>query len=259
MNLAGILVGGGLVVAVVAEGAYIVHTRSEVEALSAKIEALESGGAGSAPSDGAGTRRSAPDDDRTGGDGLAARPGPASRPVPRFVTEPQGQESAGANTNDPLPLPPALSSPESREQLRQFVLASLDQERQENRARADERREQDVKARRDRAAKDLGLSPAEAETFSKIQADSDAARAALRAKVESGQVDRGAVRQEMVSIRAKTEQQLRDVLGDERMKKYEEIRSNQGPPGGEGFTGGRFNRWGGAPQGPEGAPPPPSQ
>lgn len=255
MNLAGILVGGGLVVAVIAEGAYIVHTRSEVEALSAKIEALEAGtgerSADDTPS------RPAPDHDSPSGTAAAARPNPTPRPVPRFVTEPQaaGEPTAAPASNDPLPLPPGLSSPEAREQLRQFVLASLDQDRQENRARAEERREQDMKARREKAAKDLGLSPAETEAFARIHAESDAARAAIRAKVETGQADRNAVRQEIVTLRAKTEQQLRDVLGEERMKKYEEIRSSQGGEGPGG--GGRFMRWGGPPQGSEGPPGPP--
>ncbi|HEY0706249.1 MAG TPA: hypothetical protein VGG33_05595, partial [Polyangia bacterium] len=126
MNLAGILVGGGLVVAVVAEGAYIVHTRSEVEALSAKLEALESAGRSrSSEDEGAreGQRRRASDDDRAF-DTTAARPS-MPRPVPRFVTEPEAPAETGTPTpsGDPLPLPPALSSPEAREQLRQFVLA----------------------------------------------------------------------------------------------------------------------------------------
>ena len=95
-----------------------------------------------------------------------------------------------ARSDDPLPLPQAIDSPQAREQLRQFVLAQLERERQEARMRQDERRQQREQERRDQVAKQLGLSPSETEKFNQILNDSRDARDKLRAQVEAGRAGR---------------------------------------------------------------------
>lgn len=255
MRLVGIIVGAALGMAVIAEGAYIVRTRSQVAALSqrlANLGAFEDEGRRSPPSVGSG--RSIRDEEGEVDDEPAPGPGregPAARP-PRFVA-PGPAAGAPATADDPLPLPAAITSPEAREQLRQFILAQLERERQEARARNDERRDQRTRERNEKVAKDLGLSPAENEKFLKIVAQADAARASLRDRIEAGQVDRGAIRQETMALRSENDKQLRALLGDDRLAKFDEIRRSQGGPP-EGLWGGRGPR-GGGPGGPPEASP----
>jgi DNA-binding transcriptional regulator YdaS (Cro superfamily) len=163
--------------------------------------------------------------------------------LPRFVPNAAPPAPNDNANDDPLPLPAAITSPEAREQLRQFILAQLERERQEARARDDQRREQRAQERRDAMAKSLGLSPAETAQFTQLSLKADAARAALRDRIESGQVDRTAIRQEMTSLRSESDKELRSLLGDERMEKLDQLRREQGRPpdgpfGGRGFRGG---------------------
>jgi hypothetical protein len=147
-------------------------------------------------------------------------------------------------------LPAAISTPEAREQLRQFVVAQLERERQEARVRDEQRMAARMRERRVAAIQPLGLSPGDTEKFLAITDKADAARFAVRDRIESGQLDRGAVRQEMANLREQTDRELKALLGDDRMKKYEEIRRDLGPPeGGPGFGRGGFGRGRGGPGG----------
>jgi hypothetical protein len=106
---------------------------------------------------------------RDSGDG---EPGERRRlPPPKLIVPPPGADNSGAappkfRANGEGPgLPPALDNPEAREQMRQFVLSTLDQQRQEQRDRMEQRRDDMMKERRDRQAKELGLSASETQKF----------------------------------------------------------------------------------------------
>jgi hypothetical protein len=137
-----------------------------------------------------------------------------------------------------LPLPPALDSPEARDQLRKFVLAQLDLERQEQRQRWEQQRTEREQQRRDRMAKDLGLSPSETEKFNQLMTQTQNARAALRDRIESGQLPRENIGAELAAMREDNQKQMRSLLGDDRMKKFEDMRGGGGGPGGPGGPGG---------------------
>ncbi len=230
MRLIGIVVGAALGLAVVAEGAYIVRTRSQLAAVTEKLDSLTTQRDSAMASVGrgfgseAGLREGGMDE----ADGDEER-GARRLPPPRLVAAPQGGSAAPPpRSDDPLPLPPAIDSPQAREQLRQFVLAQLERERQEAQVRQEERRQQRETERRDRMAKELGLSPGETEKFNQIFNDAQAARDKFRDQIEAGQIPRDQARQTMMTMRQENEQKLRGLLGDERMKKYETMR---GPPG----------------------------
>jgi hypothetical protein len=259
MRLIGIVVGAALGLAVVAEGAYIVRTRSQLAAVTEKLDALSSQRDGAMASMGrgfaseAGQPREGGMDDGDGEDDRGAR----RLPPPRLVNAPQGSAAPPPRSDDPLPLPPAIDSPQAREQLRQFVLAQLERERQEAQVRQEERRQQREQERRDRVAKELGLSPSETEKFNQILNDSQAAREKFRDQVEAGQIPREGARQAAMAMRQENEQKLQGLLGSDRMKKYETLR---GPPGGGPFVEGGRRGWGGGGQGvgrggPGGGPP----
>jgi hypothetical protein len=258
MRLVSILVVGTLSIAVIAEGAYIVRTRKQMESLSDRLEALAAerdeefstaarvwtppSGAAALPS----TRGTGgPESSRLPPPKLVVPPSPL--PVPSFTAPPEGEP----------PLPAGLDTPEAREQLRKFVLAQLERERQEARERMENRREDRERAARERMARELGLSPAESDRLNEIFASAQTARQEVRQRVESGQLQGEGLRREFASLRSQHEQQLRSLLGDERMKKYEELRrSGSGPEGGR-WQGGAFGA-GGRPgprgsQGPAGA------
>jgi DNA-binding transcriptional regulator YdaS (Cro superfamily) len=242
MRLVGMIITAALGIAVIAEGAYIVRTRSQLANLSERlenlsnIEHLDDGRRAAPPSLGRGYGDFEADRD-LGAEGETA---PRGRALPRFVPAPA---AAPPQNDDPLPLPAAITSPEAREQLRKFIVAQLERERQEARARDDERRDQRTREQRERMAKELGLSQAETEKFTQLSLKADAARASMRERIESGQVDRATIRQEMMALRSDTDKEMRALLGDQRMQKLDQLRRDQGGPGdgpfmGRGFRGG---------------------
>lgn len=240
MRLVGLVVSAALAVSVVAEGAYIVRTRHQLETLSQRLESLradrDDGALAPARAE---TGTNTDDDAQAVGRALARK-----LPPPRLV----GTGSApAAASDDPLPLPATLSSPESREQLRKFVLAALENERQEQRARMDQRREERDMERRQRMVKDLGLSSSESEKFNKLLTDQQTARDQLRSKLQSGELQGDAARQQMMALRTQNEQDMRGLLGDDRMKQYQDM-AGPGPGQGRGGGGpGAF--WGGGGRG----------
>jgi hypothetical protein len=254
MRLVGMIVAAVLGLAVIAEGAYIIRTRSQLQAVSERLSSLQAErDEGTAP-----PPRAWHEPERVSGEDLGSGPeAPRRLPPPRLqVTAAPG--APPSRSDDPLPLPSAIDGPQAREQLRAFVVATLERERQENRVRQEQRQQEREQERRDRMAKDLGLSPSETEKFNQIFNDSRAAREKLRARLESGELAGVEARQEMMALRGQSQQQMQSLLGPERMKKYEQMRPSPGGGGnGEGRRGppgGRF--WGGGgPPGPPGGPP----
>jgi hypothetical protein len=240
MRLIGLIVGGSLAVAVIAEGAYIVHTRRQVEQLSSRLEAL---GAESTDllvgGDGGRFVGRATSFEEADGE-QPRRGGGRALPPPRLISPPAPAAAQAPSSNDPLPLPPAIDTPDGREQLRRFVVAQMELEREQGRQRQEQRQEEREQARRQRMAQELGLSPAETEKFNQIMAQTQTARQNLRNRVESGELDRGAIGREMAAMREENEKQMRGLLGDDRMKKLEGMRG-RGPGPMQG--GGRFG-WG---------------
>ena len=152
MRLIGLIVGGSLAVAVIAEGAYIVHTRRQVEQLSSRLEALGSEArrpAGSGDSGRFRPRRSLDEEDASETRRPARRRARPAAPAAGRAAH-RGGRSRRRTSNDPLPLPPAIDTPEGREQLRRFVVAQLEQEREQGRQRQEQRQEEREQARRQR-------------------------------------------------------------------------------------------------------------
>jgi hypothetical protein len=254
MRMVFMFVVAALGVAVVAEGAYIVRTRSQMESLTERVASLTSereSGAMAPP-------RFMPSDDQGEPDDRGPRPTPtAGLPAPKLVLPRPGQVGAAPQpSGDPLPMPSGLDSPEAREQLRQFILAQLERERQEAQQRVDQRREDRERQRNEQIAKTLGLSASESERFQQITAASQQARQDLRARIQAGDVRGDAIRSEMQAVRSKSNDDMRALLGDDRMQKFEEIRRQDGggPGGGRGFGFGRPGIIPGLPPGPGGPP-----
>jgi hypothetical protein len=230
------IVTAALAIAVIAEGAYIVRTRTQLATLSERLEAL-----GAAADEGrAGPPARLP---RFQDADFDVEPDPALRPAGPGVRPPPPKFLPGtpapAASDDPLPLPAAIASPVAREQLRNFVVAQLERERQEARLRQEERFTQRNRERQERVVKELGLTPAERDKYFEITAQADAARAGLRDRIEAGQLDRANARQEMMALRSENEKQLRTLLGDARMEKLDGLRRELGGP-----PEGRWGRFG---------------
>lgn len=253
MRLIAILVTGVLAIAVIAEGAYIFSTRGRLQELERRLEAVAEERE-SVPVVVSGRRRelTRESEDDVG----AGRPSPAAASPPRFTPPPASAPVPG-DPGNPLPLPAGLDSAEAREQLRQFVLAQLERERQEARSRQDERRIERETRWREQTAKQLGLSQQETEKFNQILNNTQAKREALEARIQSGELDGAGIRSAMVGLREEAGRELRGLLGEERATKYEELRRSEGRggPGGGGF--GRLGRFGGPGGGPPGGPPVP--
>jgi hypothetical protein len=254
MRLVNMVVVATLSVVVIAEGAYLIRTRRHVAELTERLEQVAAD-RDEGPRRGTATPGGSGPGSWGGGDSprAALRPPPPRLIAPAPTSAPPAPALSPAPAGGgPLALPPALDNPEAREQLRQFVRAQMEAERQETRERQDQRRDEREQAARDRMTKELGLSPAESEKFNQIFADARGARQDLRARVESGQLQPESIGQEMAAMRARNDEQLRGLLGDERMKKLEQLRPRgEGPgPWGGGWRGGGGGQ--GRPQGPRG-------
>jgi hypothetical protein len=243
MRLVGMIVTAVLGVAVIAEGAYIIRTRSQLAGVSERLEALQAardeGDVGvAAPRAWQGGERAADDD-------LGGPVAPARRlPPPRLQTAPALTGPAPGRSDNPLPLPATIDGAEAREQLRAFVVATMEREREEGRVRQEQRWSERETERRDRMAKDLNLSPAEGDRFKQIYDDTRAARDQLRAKLQAGELQGDAARQQMQALRDDSQKQMQALLGPERMKQYEQMR---GPGPGQGGRRGPPGMWGGGP------------
>jgi hypothetical protein len=239
VRTANLLVTGSLFVAVIAEGAYIIKTNRRMEALTNQVQQL----AAEAVADEPASR----DLGRTGGNGWGAdRPGPnpapARLPPPRFnTTTPTAAAPAGSAPAGGPALPPALDTPEARQQLRAFVAAELQRERDDWRQQQQQARDEEAQRRLDATIKALGLNADEGKRLTDAVTKSQEQRRQLRDKVQSGQLARADVAKEFTTLREQTDKEIRAAIGDEKAQKFQEMqRQNRGPggPGGpRGFGG----------------------
>jgi hypothetical protein len=220
-------------VAVIAEGAYIAKTHRQIEKLTTQVEQLaveavdEPARDLGRPSSGVGERPT------TG----TTAPTPGKLPPPRFNAPPPPTFTAPSAGG--APLPPALDNPEAREQLRNFVAAELQNQREAWRQQQIEGRDEEARRRLDTAIKTLGLNESDGRKLADIVTKSQDQRAAMREKVQSGQIPREQVPQAMMSLRDETDKQIRALVGDEKAQKFQELqRQNRGPGGGRGGFGG---------------------
>jgi hypothetical protein len=236
------LVSAVLAAAVIAQAAYISKTRRQVDALYDQVQQL----AAESASDGE-PMAASPERRRPSGGG----PAPAARmPLPRF-TPPPSFTSTGSSAPGSAPLPPALDSPEARDQLRQFVAAELQRERDEQRDRMRQRWEEDQQRRLDSMAKALGLNPDEGKRLTEVVTKSQTARRELRDKIQSGEVSRADIGPQMAALREQTDRDLKQLLGDDRMQKFQELqRQDRGGGWGPGGAGRGRGPGGGGPGGP---------
>lgn len=241
MRLVGTFVVAGLVVAFAVQTAVLMKTRSRLGDLE---ERLGAAGEGAGPN---GSRQGGEDDviePQFGGR-------PNRRPPPEFVAAMEALGAAAAapsntGSGDPLPLPPALATPEAREQLKNFVTAVMQQQREEQRDRARQQREEGDKQARARAAERLGLSGRDAQQFDQILSTMSQSRQELMSKLQAGQIQRGDIGREMGAIRQKTDDQLKQLLGDQRFTQFQEVQREVGL--GMGRGGGGWRGGGGPPQ-----------
>ncbi len=259
MRALGVVTVAGLTVAVIAEGAFLTRTQRRIETLEKQLETMSNLGPRSADDDGdqpVGRRSGAFRRPSDNGD-RAPLPPPRfepPRPTGRALPPPQFHNPA---SNDPLPMPPGLDTPEAREQLRQFMLAQLERQKQEEREQQQQKRDEAQKQFRDTIAKNLKLSPAETDKFNQIVDSVESGRRALRDKMEAGQVPRNDAGKEMTAMRDRTEQQMKDLLGSERMGQFTQMAHDNPEIGGRLGIGFRSQR--GPTQGQGGQPVPGGQ
>lgn len=225
------LFAGVLAAGLVAEGAYIVKLRRQMGALERKVDSL---------------RNEAATDDfaappvarRPPSLPLLAAPaaGAWSRPAP------QPAAAVAEGSGDTLPLPAVLSSPDAREQLHKFVAAELARERDEQREQWLGRRNEAEQRFRERIVKELGLNTDEAFRVGEILSSVQSGRRDLLEAVRSGEKQPQEIEPELRALRDKAQASLKDMLGDERTAKLQEIRrqergpNTRGPfPPGAGF------------------------
>jgi len=227
---------GLLTVSVVVEGAVLLKTRRQVEALQTELGRREVDGVGEDGPDQA--RRASTRDFRGGerGDGdrpaqaPAVRTGVAARagenlPPPRFVPA-----AASANL---APTIAVLQSPEGREQLRDLVASELDRMQDDRRERERQERLEREQRRVDQVVKQLGLNSDEERRFKDVLAQADTARQQFRQKMEEGNIPRAEIGRQFMALRQQTEQQMKSVLGDQRMQTYQQMTrgADRGPDG----------------------------
>jgi hypothetical protein len=137
-----------------------------------------------------------------------------------------------------LALPAAIDSPEARDQLRAFVAAELQRERDDQRERGRQRFEEEQQKRMETMVKTLGLNAEDGKKLTDALTSAQNARREMRDKIQSGEISRADVGTQLASLREKTDQQVRQVLGDDKMKKFQELqrqdRGGWGGPGGGG-------------------------
>jgi hypothetical protein len=216
VRLVGIVVFGILAATVVAEGAYIVTTRRQVQTLSDQVQQLA---AEAAMDD-----RPAPPSPRGR---MPTSTRPAVMPPPHFAPPPAASATA-----------PALATPEAQEQIHQMVVAELERAREEQFTKIRERREQDQQRRLDAVVKGMALSPEDGKKLAQILGTAQDARRDLRDKIQSGEVTRADIGKEMAALRTQTDDQLKQLLGEDGRRKLDEVQRQVGGPGGFGFGGG---------------------
>jgi hypothetical protein len=139
----------------------------------------------------------------------AARPvAPAPRLAPAALAPGSGQGQAAA---------PSLASPEVKAEVKKLVAEQLADEQQQRQAVREQREQQ----RRERMAAELGLSEAETARFLTVLAATQAEWQQLREQERAGEKTMAELRPQMAAARQKSDQALRELLGEERMQKYQ--------------------------------------
>jgi len=162
------------------------------------------------------------DDDSSFARGVPMRgPAPVPRLAPAALAPSAGSAQAGGA--------PSLASPEVKAEVQKMVAEQLADEQR----RREGMREQRDQQMRERMAMELGLNQAEKERFLSTLTSMQAERQALREQERSGEKTMLDIRPQMEALRQKTNQSLREILGDERMQKYQDLRG-----GGRGMAGG---------------------
>jgi len=246
MRMVGTIVTGALFVAVIAEGAYIIKTHRQMEALAEQVQQL------AAESDlEEGPRRPAPPPPRVGERPTATTPTAlAGRPAPpRFAPPPPS--FAPAPSGSGAPLPPVLDTPEAREQLRGFIAAELQRERDGRREEQRAARENEMQRRIEETVKALELSPEAGKRLTEVMTKVQDARRDLRERLQSGQIARTDMPREFTALREQSDKQIREVIGDDKMQKCQELQRRNRGPGGGAFGGQGFGApgFGGPPPG----------
>jgi hypothetical protein len=141
-----------------------------------------------------------------------------STSVPRLAPAAQ----APAAGSDPAGGAPSLALPEVKAEVQKIVTDQLANELQ----RREGVREQRDQQMRERMATELGLSQAEKERFINVFTSMQAERRALFEQERGGEKAWVDLRPQLDALRQKTDQSLRDILGDERMEKYQGLRAS---------------------------------
>jgi len=144
------------------------------------------------------------------------------------------------------PAPTFLASPEFKEGVR----TTLDEIREEQRARMEEEREARMVERTTERAREiaerLALSPAAAEELTEILVGGIESRRDVFALVESGEIPREEVRTVMREQRDETNARLQSLLTPTQYAEYQKIEAENGPGrGGRGEFGGPPGFFGG--------------
>jgi hypothetical protein len=128
---------------------------------------------------------------------------------------------------------PSLAAPEVRAEVKQLVAEQLAEERQQRQAVREQREQQ----RRERLAVELGLTATEKERFLTVLDVMQAEWRQLREQARAGDKTMAELRPEMSAVRQKADQALRELLGEDRMQKYQSLSASQrgsgagmGPP-----------------------------
>lgn len=221
--------------AVVVEGAVIIKTRRQLEALTTEVRRMATEAADD-PMAGGGLRSDDRAPDRPAGDRVAR---PARLPPPRFMPAPPPNPGVPADPGRGPALPALLDTPEARDQLRQFVAAELQRERDERREQQRQARQDEALRRLDQAIKTLGLSADEGRRLTDVVMKAQDQRRELRDKIQSGQIARADAGKEMNALRVATDQQIRAIVGDDKAQQFQELQrpGRGGWPGGPGFGG----------------------
>lgn len=219
------------------EGITILRLRREVRSLSATVEELRrEGSADDGPSP---AERLA---EGLRGAWMRPPPGGPSAAGPDTLGAPGSALPGGAGPAPfALPLPSAIATPEAREQLQKFVAAEMQRVRMEERDQWMGQREEREQALRDRAVKELGLNEEEARKVGELLGDMQNGRRTIFQAVRAGEKTPQEAQQEIAALRDKTQQGLKDTLGEDRTKKLQEIqRQERERSTGGGGAGGPF-------------------
>jgi hypothetical protein len=117
----------------------------------------------------------------------------------------------------------SLAAPEVRAEVKKLVAEQLAEEERQRQAV----REQREQRRRERLAAELGLTETERGRFFAVLDGMQAEWRQLREQQRAGEKTMAELRPQMAAIRQKADQELRELLGEERMQKYQSLGPSQ--------------------------------